>query len=152
MEAAVSLDCLAKIARPASETETGLMRAGELFLSLSRDERPSPVFDADPKLIAHISTRLLTSGSKSRRGVILSGSGFYGSHQAKCGIRNRWPDACMVDMDSVAVAFAASRMGIPFCIAKTVADRFGTSHRAEQDYPDFLEFACANAARIVEVL
>ncbi len=139
-------------ARYDGDNEVGLMRAGELFVSLPRDERPSPLFETDSHWSRQICERLSMDGVGFRTGVIVSGSSFCGTHTAKERLRAVWPNATLVDMEAIAVAFAASRLGIPFVVAKTVADRFGKAHNSETDYLDFVDASCRNAAELVKIL
>jgi 5'-methylthioadenosine/S-adenosylhomocysteine nucleosidase len=131
-----------------------LMAPGELFLSLSPEDRPKPGFTASPTLISWVRPVLSGAqlGGQIRIGTIASGSSFVARPSEKQRLVDRIPSAVLVEMEAAGVALACRRLNIPFLTIKTVVDRFRPHRTISEDYRQFLSTACKNAAVIAEEL
>ena len=85
-------------------------------------------------------------------GAVLSGSEFVGTVERKRTIACLHKQALLVDMEAAGVSQIATRLGLPFVVAKTVADRLNPDGTIESDFRACLHGAATNAARVLKVL
>ena len=123
------------------------MAAGELILSEAEAVSHSPAIPADPGLIELIS-RSLPPGASSL-GAIISGNEFVGTLARKQTLQTLDSEAMLVDMEAAGVAQLSKRLGLPFVVVKTVADRLHADGTIEADFRRCLASASSNAARIL---
>ena len=130
------------------------IRPGALILSSEEARGHVAEIDADPALIRWLKDAEIRSGTRARvrEGAILSGNEFVGRVDRKRAIAELLPDALLVDMESAGVAQLASRLGIPFVVAKTVADRLNPDGSIESDFRACLDAASAHAASALRSL
>lgn len=135
-----------------SSLETGhfRMRPGNLVLSQEEARSEIPTFDANPRLVEWLEG--LQGAHTLRKGLIASGNEFVGTVRRKREIASLHPEALLVDMEAAGIAQAACRLGIPFVVAKTVADRLLPSGSIEADFRACLEAAAENAAAVLTEL
>lgn len=84
-----------------------------------------------------------------RSGAVLSGAEFVGTRERKRAIAHLHPEALLVEMEGCGVAQVAERLGVPFVVAKTVADRLLPDGSIEQDFRTCLSRASANAGLVL---
>jgi len=136
-----------------SDDGSQLMAPGALFLSVSAEERQSPVMFSNPVLVDWLKSRLSTlypAGTYS--GTLLSGNEFVGSAERKREIASIEENVYMVDMESAGIAQIAQKLNIPFVAAKTVADRMSQNGTISNDYKKFLQSASNHAAEIFKIV
>ncbi len=126
------------------------MRPGNLVLSQEDAQLEVPTFDASAKLVKWMEG--FQGAHTLRKGLIASGSEFVGTVKRKQEIASLHPDALLVDMEAAGIAQTANLLGIPFVVAKTVADRLLPSGSIEADFRTCLEAAAENAAAILTEL
>ena len=95
---------------------------------------------------------MMTSLPKAVPGTLISGSEFVGTVARKKELALLAEDACLVDMEGAGIAQLATRIGIPFIVAKTVADRLKPEGTIESDFRSCLNFAAGNAAQALQAL
>jgi 5'-methylthioadenosine/S-adenosylhomocysteine nucleosidase len=118
------------------------MRAGEIVYSPEQAAAHVATMEADEQLVR----RVLNAVPGSRRGTVLSGSEFVGTVERKRAIAALHEEALLVEMEAAGVAQVSGRLGLPFAVAKTVADRLQPDGTIESDFRATLEAACKNAA------
>ena len=130
------------------------IRPGALILSSAEAEGHAPEMDADPRLVAWIekSGWLHAGKEKIFVGAVLSGNEFVGTVARKRAIAQLHEEAWLVEMEAAGVAQVATRLGIPFVIAKTVADRLCPDGTIEADFRACLVSASAHAAAALQAL
>jgi adenosylhomocysteine nucleosidase len=121
------------------------MRAGTVVFDETAARAHTPLIPTSSDLVA----RLSASAPHVRRGIIASGNEFVGTTERKHAIAELHPDILIVDMEAAGVAQTALQLGIPFAVAKTVADRLRPDGSIEQDFNRCLHAASRNAARLV---
>lgn len=88
------------------------------------------------------------SRAQAHRGLIVSGDRFVATSTESDTLRQRLPDALVVEMEGAAVAQVAHDFGAPFAALRTVSDRADDS--AHVDFVRFVhEVACRYSARLV---
>lgn len=81
-------------------------------------------------------------------GLVISGDRFVATSAESDALRQRLPDALVVEMEGAAVAQVAHDFGVPFAALRTVSDRADDS--AHVDFVRFVhEVACRYSARLV---
>ncbi len=123
------------------------MASGELILSEAEAASHSPAIQADSGLIQLISRSLPASASSL--GVIVSGNEFVGTLARKQALQKLDPEVLLVDMEAAGFAQTSKRLGLPFVVVKTVADRLHADGTIEADFRRCLASASTNAARIL---
>ncbi len=126
------------------------IRAGALILSSEEARGHVAEIAADPALVDWISRA--EAASRVFRGPVLSGNEFVGRAGRKRELAALVPGALLVDMEAAGVAQVASRLGVPFVVAKTVADRLDPEVGIERDFRVALEAACGHAAAAVSAV
>ncbi|MBI5246957.1 MAG: 5'-methylthioadenosine/S-adenosylhomocysteine nucleosidase [Elusimicrobia bacterium] len=132
--------------RYSSSAGTELMAPGELHLSLSPAQRPTPYLTASKTWLHWLTTAM--GESRSFQGTVLSGSEFVGDPARKAELSRITADALLVDMEAAGVAQVARRRAIPFGVAKTVSDRLQPNGTIATDYKLFLAKAAEMSRRI----
>ncbi len=84
-----------------------------------------------------------------RYGVLASGAEFVASYERKQAIADHPPRPIFVEMEGAGVAAVCAEYGVPFLIAKTIADRLNPDHSIATDFSKCLEQAAAHAALMV---
>jgi 5'-methylthioadenosine/S-adenosylhomocysteine nucleosidase len=115
------------------------MRAGEIVFNQEQAEAHLATIDADSRLVEALA-------GTARVGTVLSGNEFVGTVERKRAIAVLHEEALLVEMEAAGVAQACLRLGLPFVVAKTVADRLQPDGSIESDFRRCLEAASANAA------
>jgi 5'-methylthioadenosine/S-adenosylhomocysteine nucleosidase len=123
------------------------MRAGSFILNAEDASSHLAALPADEGL------RALLAGAfpQARQGGVLSGNEFVGTVARKREIATLHAEALLVEMEAAGIAQVASKLGIPFAVAKTVADRLTPDGSIESDYRTCLHAAAENAARVLRV-
>jgi adenosylhomocysteine nucleosidase len=130
------------------------IRPGALILSSEEAYGHTAEIAADPELIGWLKGAEGNSPERGRvfTGPILSGNEFVGRTDRKHAVAALIPGALLVDMEAAGVAQIAGRLGIPFVVAKTVADRLNPDGSIESDFRTCLDAACAHAAAALHSL
>ncbi|BCR20980.1 5'-methylthioadenosine/adenosylhomocysteine nucleosidase [Borrelia miyamotoi] len=84
-------------------------------------------------------------------GLILTGDQFIGDEKQLEQIKNNFPDALAVEMESAAIAQVAHTFKIPFIITRSVSDLPNIKDN-HIDFNKFLQVASINAANMVKEL
>jgi 5'-methylthioadenosine/S-adenosylhomocysteine nucleosidase len=122
------------------------MIPGDLILRYETLQGYESSVPADPALLRWIESRL--PGGSYRLGTLLSGNEFVGTTARKSTIAALHPEALLVDMEGAGVAQLCRRVGLPFVVIKTVADRLAPDGTIQSDFLKCLEAAAANASGI----
>lgn len=135
------------------ESMNELMAPGELFLSISPEQRKSPMLLTDTHY-THLIKKVLLSQSKIKpiSGTVLSGSEFVGNSKRKILLSKLDSKACAVEMEAAAVAMIATKFSVPFVVIKTIADRLHPDGSISSDYLKFAESASHKASLITRIL
>lgn len=134
----------------AEEGQT-LMSPGELFLSRTIEEQFSnPIMATNSALSQLIIPGDHDASYNVHRGTIVSGGEFVASSARKTYLHNLHGGALLVDMEAAGVAQVCRKLGIPFAVAKTVADRLTPDGTISSDYLQFLNSAANRAGLILE--
>jgi adenosylhomocysteine nucleosidase len=88
--------------------------------------------------------------SRVRTGTVLSGNAFVADPAHKRALAGAYGSVLAIEMEAAGVAQTASKLGIPFVVAKTIADRLNPPGSIADEYRQFLKRAADNAAGIVE--
>lgn len=131
------------------------IRPGSLILSSQEAIGHVAPIDADPQLIGWMKmAEAKRAGVKEKllTGAILSGNEFVGRLDRKQAVAALLPDSLLVDMEAAGVAQLAHRLGIPFVVGKTVADRLNPDGSIESDFRACLDAACSHAAAVLHSL
>jgi len=100
-------------------------------------------FAADEKL----STILSSSAKTALRGLIISGDEFISDKDKKLTLKEKYPDALAVDMESCGAAHTAYVNGVSFVSVRCISDM--ADDTADKDYDDFEDTAANVSAEIV---
>lgn len=87
----------------------------------------------------------------ARRGVLASGDIFVSSPEEVAHIRDMYPDAVAVDMESAAIAQVCHIKSVPFVCVRVISDTPGESDNIAQ-YEDFWTAAPAGTFRVLRAL
>jgi len=128
------------------------IRPGALILSSQEAQGHVAEMDADPALIQWMKRAERHTCRKVLQGTVVSGSEFVGRPERKRALAALLPDALLVDMEAAGVAQVAGQLGIPFVVAKTVADRLSPEGSIESDFRECLDAACEHAAAALHSL
>lgn len=131
-----------------------LMAPGQLHVSLPKAQRPEPSLVPDVQLRQWL-TALLDGHKEHGRvhtGTLLSGSEFVASGARKRQLAGMYERGLAVEMEAAGVAQTARKLGIPFVVTKTIADRLTPDGAIADEYRQFTQSACENAAQIIELV
>jgi adenosylhomocysteine nucleosidase len=126
------------------------MLAGELILNQADADSSSALISADAKLVEWV--RCAKTDHPIHLGTLLSGNEFVGTLERKKAIASLHGEALLVDMEAAGVAQVATRLGVPFVVAKTVADRLHADGSIESDFRRCLDSAALNGASVLRSL
>lgn len=132
-----------------------LMAPGELFLSLSPEERKSPhlkTSNAISNWIFHQIEELELKDTSVHMGVVMSGDEFAGNKERKIEISQMSKASLAVEMEAAGVAVICNKLNIPFITIKTIADRLNPETAISNEYKDFLQSAADNTKIVLELL
>ena len=130
-----------------------LMAPGKLFVSLNQKDREKPEFMIDTRFFTLLKSLLESNPRlKFHTGSILSGNEFVGDFQRKVDITKIDPHALAVEMESAGVAQVAKKLGIPFAVIKTIADRLNPAGSISGEYNNFIQLAAENSMKVVDLL
>ena len=121
------------------------MAPGKPYVSVPATERASPIFVTDRGFNAWIKATY----PDVKSGCVLTGNEFVGSAARKNALRQLIGDARAVEMEAAGVAVIAERLGIPFGVVKTIADRLNPDLSVSHDYTAFITRASETAALTV---
>lgn len=130
----------------AYDDKTEQMACGELHLSVPASQRANIKIEASRSINEKVSEYLKESGFKVKSGDIVSGSEFSAGINRKLSLKERFPDATMVEMESSAIAFVAKKANIPFIVVKTVADTINST--PSDEYTNFIQ---SNQKKCVDI-
>ena len=85
-------------------------------------------------------------------GLIVSGDQFVESIEKVNKIKENYPEALAVDMESGAIAHVCEVMNVPFLSLRVISDSPGASRNSTCQYNDFWEDAPKHTFEIVETL
>jgi adenosylhomocysteine nucleosidase len=119
-----------------------LMRSGDLVLTAEQARACDPILPAHAGLVDW----LMAEFPDARPGTLVSGGEFAGRTGRKSELASLAPDAILVDMEGAGVAWTAARYGVPFVVAKTVADRLEPDGTIGQDFVRCLRSSAGHAA------
>lgn len=85
-------------------------------------------------------------------GLIVSGDQFVESIEKVNKIKENYPEALAVDMESGAIAHVCEVMNVPFLSLRVISDSPGASHNSTCQYNDFWEDAPKHTFEIVATL
>lgn len=139
------------------------IRPGSLILSSKEAENHTAEFPADSVLVewmknaessgsAVVGSINSASPHKVLTGAILSGNEFVGRVDRKRAVAALHPEALLVEMEAAGIAQISTRLGIPFVVAKTVADRMNPDGSIESDFRACLDAASEHAAAALHSL
>lgn len=94
----------------------------------------------------------LPESDSIKLGLIASGDQFIESIEKVTKIKENYPEALAVDMESGAIAHVCELMKIPFLSLRVISDSPGASHNSMTQYDDFWEDAPKQSFGIVEKL
>ncbi len=136
------------------DNEDTRIRPGALILSSQEAVGHQPEIQADATLVEWLKRAEARPGvvGKVFVGGVLSGNEFVGRVDRKRAIAQLLPDALLVDMEAAGVAQLADRLGLPFVVAKTVADRLCPDGSIESDFRACLGAASEHAAAALRSL
>jgi adenosylhomocysteine nucleosidase len=110
-------------------------------------------FATDARLTAELeaAVRRALPGTRSHRGLIVSGDRFVSTTAESLALQAALPDALAVEMEGAAIAQVCHDFGIPFAAVRTVSDR--ADDEAHGDFVSFIrEVASRHSAAIVRAL
>ena len=91
-----------------------------------------PRFNCNPSLLSNIQP-----STNIHKGLICTGDRFITNDDEKSIIKNHFPDALAVDMESAAIAQVCHIKGIPFMAMRIVSDTPGDTDDHSRQYADF---------------
>lgn len=124
------------------------MRSGDLVLT--QWQNSDLRIACDPLLAETL--RPVKIDGRIQEGVLLSGNEFVGTPERKKHIAQLDREALLVDMEGCGIALTAHKLGIPFIVAKTVADRLHPDGTIENDFVSCLKSAAKNAAQLMHCI
>jgi adenosylhomocysteine nucleosidase len=131
-----------------------LMAPGQLHVSIPKEQRPEPSLVPDEGVRQWL--RDLLVGSKDHKrvftGTLVSGNEFVASPVRKRALAEIDKHVLAVEMEAAGVAQTARKLGIPFVVAKTIADRLSPESAIADEYLLFMKRAAENAALIMDML
>lgn len=136
-----------------SDSGDQLMAPGAPYVSVDPKERNNPIFKTDPIFREWLSKGLQAYPKvKFSEGTLLSGSEFVGSAARKIEIAALRHNSLAVEMEAAGIAVVVRRLGLPFAVLKTVADRLNPDESISSDYNQFIQGAAENAGDIMDVV
>lgn len=124
------------------------MRSGDLVLT--QWQNSDLRIACDPALAQTL--RSVKVEGHVKEGVLLSGNEFVGTPERKKQIAQIDREALLVDMEGCGIALTAHKLGLPFIVAKTVADRLHPDGTIENDFVSCLKSAAKNAAQLMHCI
>jgi adenosylhomocysteine nucleosidase len=123
-------------------------RSGEIILCEGDARR------AQPQCPTHhgLSDWIRRGVPGSRSGTLVSGNEFVARVKRKRELSELASDALLVDMEGSAVAWTSERYGVPFAVAKTVADRLAPDGTISSDFSRTLKAAAGHAAQVTQLI
>ena len=103
------------------------------------------IFPTDPELADLLLEN--AEAARSHKGLILTGDLFVTDAEGKNKLKERFPQALCVEMESCAVAHAAFVNGVPIAVVRCISDL--ADGDAHEDYAEFEKKASDIAAEIV---
>ena len=85
-----------------------------------------------------------------KKGLIVSGDQFIDNEEVLNGIKNHFPDAMAVDMESGAIAQVTHIYNVPFVSMRVVSDSPGASNDNTTQYNDFWTDAPQHTFEVVK--
>lgn len=131
-----------------------LMAPGELHVSVPKEKRPEPSLMPDEKARQWL-TSLLMGAEPERRlfiGTLLSGNEFVANSARKVALAKIHERVLAVEMEAAGAAQTARKLGLPFVVAKTIADSLAPKSTIAEEYREFMNHAAENAARILDLM
>ena len=107
-------------------------------------------FYSDSILLRALQNAARVAGVEPVIGRIVSGDQFVESQQRIEAIKEHYPRARAVEMESAAIAQTAHRMGVPFAIVRSISD--GANDDAVSTYDEFVQEAGLMSANIIRHL
>ena len=104
-------------------------------------------FLADPKLLS-LAQSIQVEGVRIRIGPIVSGDVFVQDRVLAKRIREQFPEALAVDMESAAIAQSCYRLGLPFIIIRSISDIIGEGTNSS-DFNQFLALAKEQSSKFI---
>lgn len=95
---------------------------------------------------------LIPQSSAVKHGLLCSGDIFIDSIEQVNSIKQNFPEALAVDMESAAIAHVCHRKGVKFFALRIISDSPGAGHNNAQQYDDFWTDAPKHTFAIVEKL
>lgn len=131
-----------------------LMAPGQLHVSLPKEQRPEPSLIPDENVRQWLMNLLARSTDHERvfTGTLVSGSEFVASPTRKRTLAEIKDHVLAVEMEAAGVAQTAQKLGVPFVVAKTIADRLSPEGAIADEYRQFMQRAAENAALIMELI
>ena len=135
------------------EKKREYMAPGELFVSLNLKKRKAPEFIIDKTFLNWLEPLILSKvSSKVYKGTIMSGNEFVGNIRRKINLSKEDAKALAVEMEAAGVAQVATKLGIPFAVVKTIADRLYPDGAVRNDYNKFKSSAAKTAAELINLI
>lgn len=131
------------------DDSTVLMTPGELFLRIPDSDAAalsSPKMQTHPVLTQTLAGFFSTENQPYHLGPMVSGAEFAAGSKRKLWLAENHGSAKLVDMEAAAVAQICTKQGLPFAVAKTVADRVFADHSISHEYASFVDKASERAA------
>lgn len=130
-----------------------LMAPGAPFVSVSAEDRESPIFETDSEFRAWFNTAVKSHPNINyREGTVLSGNEFVGTSARKNEIAARNTGSLVVEMEAAGIALVAKRLNLPVAVLKTVADRLNPDDTISSDYNRFIVSAAENSGNIMGII
>lgn len=106
-------------------------------------------FKSDKFLLQTVSKAIqkLPIEQKALQGVILSGDSFMSNIERVDKVREDFPNALAVDMESAAIAQTCKQLNIPFVVVRVISDIAGEGN--SKSYDTFVEEAGNKSAKII---
>lgn len=95
---------------------------------------------------------MLPDWDNIKRGLICSGDKFIDSMDSVREIKEHFPEALAVDMESAAIAHVCFKMNVPMLCIRVISDSPGASHNNIKQYEDFWSEAPEQTFEIVKQL
>lgn len=118
-----------------------LMAPGQLHVSLPKDQRPEPslIPDADLRQWFVVLLGAYKAHGSVPIGTLLSGNEFAASGARKRQLAEISEHVLAVEMEAAGVAQTARKLGVPFVVTKTIADRLTPDGSIADEYRQFTQ-------------
>lgn len=131
-----------------SSVDEGMLHIapGELHLLTESDKWKDIRMTADPDLHSFLASRLAGHKEiKVKTGTVVSGAEFVGTSARKLALSESHAGSLLVDMEAAAIAQLSRRLGLPYIVAKTVADRVNSDGSISTEFEKFVRSAAHNS-------